>query len=315
MFSYFSKTPYRITNMFEKDNFITCVEEPYVNYDYPKDVREERYREHYEEHLTQYMDYFDLVLDYSEYYYLLDREFGQGITHHCDWKDDGTLQSKEELEKQYLEIDYKLYSGKHSRNVEVSKESVITCIIEDNFIDTTKNVNRDRLMISKIISKFEIFEDDDSVKVKIPGKNNPNKLSIEEFSTIQMFNLANAFIAAANRCNEPKIEQTGWMHPLLVPIVTNVSFSCELLFKTILKVHNISAHHHDLYKLFELLPKEVQNEIIGKDDIESFTENLKQNANLFEQWRYLYEISLQSINVRFLFNLAERLSAYITQQI
>ncbi|WP_313133242.1 hypothetical protein [Anaerocolumna sp.] len=315
MYSYLSKTPYRITNMFERDNFITCVEEPFVEYDFPKDVWEEHYREHYEEYLTQYMDYFDLVLDYSEYYYLLDRKFGQGITHHCDWKDDGTLQSKEELEKQYLEKDYKLYSGKHSRNVKVSKESAITSIIKDNYIETTKNDNRDRLMINKIISKFEIFKDDDSVKVKIPEKNNPNKLSFEEFSTIQMFNLANAFIAAANRCNEPQIEQIGWMHPLLVPIVTNVSFSCELFFKTILRNHNIPAHHHDLYKLFKLLPKEVQNEIIDKDDYESFTVNLKQNSSLFEQWRYLYESSLQSLNVRFLFDLAKRLSAYITQQI
>lgn len=67
------------------------------------------------------------------------------------------------------------------------------------------------------------------------GKEDPNKLKTEEYSERQMLNIARAFSAAANKCNEPSYKKIGWAHPLLIPIVVNISFACELFMKVLLK--------------------------------------------------------------------------------
>lgn len=88
--------------------------------------------------------------------------------------------------------------------------------------------------------------------------NDPNKIKLEECNTTQMLDTARAFLKAAKRCNEPSFQQLGWAHPLLVPIVTNISLSCELFLKTILRKINTSQKGHDLLKLFETLPEETK---------------------------------------------------------
>lgn len=152
------------------------------------------------------------------------------------------------------------------------------------------------------------------VKTKKKTENNDtNKLKPEEYNPNQMLGTARAFLKAAKRCNEPSFQQLGWSHPLLVPIVTNVSFSCELFLKTILREINTPQKEHDLFKLFETLPEEIKNDIIGLDDNQEFILNLKQTSCLFEKWRYIYEYHLHSLNITFLFNFAERLSIYAEQ--
>lgn len=140
-----------------------------------------------------------------------------------------------------------------------------------------------------------------------------SKLRSEKYDTRQMLGVARAFLKAAKLCNEPPIKQVGWVHPLLVPIVTNLAFSCELLLKTLLTGHNSPKEGHNLLELFESLPEEAKNDIIGPDDKEDFTLILNQNACLFKEWRYIYERQPRSININFLFDFAERLSCYANQ--
>ncbi len=144
----------------------------------------------------------------------------------------------------------------------------------------------------------------------IDKKDNPNKRKPEEFSTTQMFFTAKAFLSAAKRCNEPSFKELGWAHHLIVPIVTNVSFSCELFLKTILREENKFPREHNLHKLFVMLSEKTQKDIIGEDDNEEFISILIQNSCLFEEWRYIYEYHLRSLNISFLFDFAERLSVY-----
>lgn len=144
------------------------------------------------------------------------------------------------------------------------------------------------------------------------GKEDPSKLEPEEYNVKQMLGTARAFLKAANKCNEPSYKEIGWAHPLLVPIVVNISFACELFLKTLLKINDLPLiGGHDLSKLFCSLPKTIQNEIIGSDDGKEFAFHLKQNSCLFEEWRYIYECQLGSINLDFLFSFAEKMSCLI----
>ncbi len=60
-------------------------------------------------------------------------------------------------------------------------------------------------------------------------KEEPNEVKPEQYNPRQIMDIANAFLKAAKKCNDaPSIESSGWVHPLLVPIVVNVSLACEL---------------------------------------------------------------------------------------
>mgnify|MGYP000631005449 CR=1 FL=1 len=143
-------------------------------------------------------------------------------------------------------------------------------------------------------------------------KDDPNKLKPEEYNEKQMLITARAFLKAANRCNEPSYKEIGWAHPLIIPIVVNISFACELFMKTLLKISDDKLiGGHDLSKLFCSLPEKIQNDIIGSDDCDRFALYLKQNSCLFEEWRYIYENQPRSINLDFLFSFAEKMSCSI----
>lgn len=144
-------------------------------------------------------------------------------------------------------------------------------------------------------------------------KEDHNKLKPEEYNTNQMLGVARAFLKAAKLCNKQPIEQMCWSHSLLVPIVINLSLSCELFLKTVLNAHNSSKEGHNLLQLFESLPEEVRKDIIGQNDRQDFILKLNQNSCLFEEWRYVYERQPRSINITFLFDFAERLSCYAEQ--
>lgn len=134
----------------------------------------------------------------------------------------------------------------------------------------------------------------------------------EEYNEKQMLGTARAFFKAANKCNEPSYKEIGWVHPLLIPIVVNISLACELLMKTLMKVNDRPLiGEHNLSILFNALPEKVRNEIIGSDDCDTFTFCLKQNSCFFEEWQYIYENQLRSINLNFLFSLTEKMSSLI----
>ena len=143
---------------------------------------------------------------------------------------------------------------------------------------------------------------------KKKGYKDHNKIKPGEYNTRQMMGTARAFLNAAKRCNDPPVQQLGWSHPLIVPIITNAAFACELFLKTLLKKHSSLKQGHNLLELFQSIPEETKNEIIGSNDSQEFIEELNQISCLFEEWRYIYENQLRSLNLRFLFDFAERLS-------
>lgn len=63
-----------------------------------------------------------------------------------------------------------------------------------------------------------------------------NKIKPDNYNPRQMKNTANSFLATVHMCNmNPTVEMVGWGHPMIVPIVTNAAFSCELFLKALLK--------------------------------------------------------------------------------
>lgn len=113
---------------------------------------------------------------------------------------------------------------------------------------------------------------------------------------------ANAFWDAACFCQHKNIDMIS---PYLIAFSTNLAFSAELYLKAIsiyLSPQNEFEKGHDLQKLFDCLPSEVQNEI--KDaynrefHIHDFVTILEQHKDAFNDWRYGFagngSLSIQS---------------------
>ena len=140
-------------------------------------------------------------------------------------------------------------------------------------------------------------------------KKDINKINPEEYNPQQMMNTANAFLVAAKKCNnDPSIEQLGWSHPLFVPIVTNVAFAYKLFLKALLQKCKTFKGGHNLFELFQDLPDEIKSNIIGSKDSNLFIGELTRVSCLFEEWRYIYERHLTSLDLYFLLDFAEELS-------
>ena len=93
-----------------------------------------------------------------------------------------------------------------------------------------------------------------------------------------------------------------------VPSIVNMSFACELYFKSLLSDGNSETKGHYLNDLFEKLNTEQKNCIInhprfkGDDD---FYSNLVTYKRMFEDWRYCFEKGKNSsVDLVFLENLA-----------
>jgi len=141
-------------------------------------------------------------------------------------------------------------------------------------------------------------------------KDDINKIKIEEYNPRQMAYTAKAFLASAKKCNSnPSVELIAWAHPLLIPIVTNTAFACELFLKALLQNSKTLKGGHNLLELFQSLPEEIKRDIIGSRNSTHFFEELTRISCLFEEWRYIYERQLTSLNFRFLLDFAEDLSS------
>lgn len=140
-------------------------------------------------------------------------------------------------------------------------------------------------------------------------KEDANRKRKEKYSFKEISVLGKCFLDAAQRCNEPKIECVGWSHPLLVPIITNMAFACELFLKAILKRYDneIRIKTHNLKELFDELQEDLKREIINSDNEEDFIRRLTNVSNLFEEMRYLYEHSPFSISYNFLCDFSNKL--------
>lgn len=142
-----------------------------------------------------------------------------------------------------------------------------------------------------------------------------DKINSEDYSSLQMMNVANSYLSAVRKCNnDPTIEMVGWRHPLIIPIVTNAAFACELFLKALLQKNNELQPGHNLMILFQKLPKEIKEGLIGSQDSKLFFQELSKISCLFQEWRYIYERQLSSLNFSFLISFAEDLS-FITNKI
>lgn len=99
-------------------------------------------------------------------------------------------------------------------------------------------------------------------------------------------------------------------------ICSNIAFSCELFFKSILFKNEIDCRkEHDLYQLYKLMPdkdKETIKEIHKSGNIkkEDFELNLKEIGKAFIVLRYSYERKRMAYNLQFLIELIMALYEY-----
>ena len=133
------------------------------------------------------------------------------------------------------------------------------------------------------------------------GKNTEQK---KRYSCHDIACVGRIFLEAAKQCNPQEVERVGWSHSLLIPIIVNMALSCELFFKAILKYHNQEIKTHNMEKLFEGLPEEIQKKLVDicicDCDKEEFRNSLRRVSNYFEEWRYLYERYPSSVEYTFL---------------
>lgn len=103
--------------------------------------------------------------------------------------------------------------------------------------------------------------------------------------------VARAYFHSEERCEELRQLEPGKIQMLLLPAVTNRAFASELYLKALLGLEGISAWGHDLNELFSQLTQQRKDSIrvAAKLDPALFEKELKENANLFVEWRYLYE--------------------------
>ena len=113
---------------------------------------------------------------------------------------------------------------------------------------------------------------------------------------IKQIEIADDFYEAYKRC----FAATNAKNQIVaIPAFVNGFFACELYLKSILKANDITSSGHDIEKLFNQLPTELQETIKNKFSNEAkssyvlnpidFNELLKKIYLGFEFWRYIYE--------------------------
>ena len=158
----------------------------------------------------------------------------------------------------------------------------------------------------------------------ISGKNLQRKLSEngsggdDNLQARHALNTANAFFLASGRAFETKVAE-GKFESAKIPAIVCAAFSIELALKANIafqgdadKLKKLkSSDRHNLFKLFELLLVETQDEIfIGTKLAKSeFLEKIQTISNAFVDWRYVYEKDEISIDYTFLNDFAQTLNS------
>jgi len=124
---------------------------------------------------------------------------------------------------------------------------------------------------------------------------------------------ANYFMRAAERCFEPIMIEEIILQWLPIPGTVLLALSIELYIKSLLFAENKRLlKTHNLKKLFEMLDPATQGSLIRgttymKND---FNTQLELHANVFADWRYLYESSTFDGDIEFIMQLAEILESF-----
>ena len=124
---------------------------------------------------------------------------------------------------------------------------------------------------------------------------------------------ATAFWMAAARSMEQRRTSATEYQMLLIPGVVCLAFSIELGIKSILLASRNVPKTHNLAKLFVALPKDVQDSVVSAcgQPRSVFDVSLAAIANVFEDWRYIYELDNPKIDLSFLNSLADAIYTYI----
>ena len=86
-----------------------------------------------------------------------------------------------------------------------------------------------------------------------------------------------------------------------------MAFSIELGIKAMILPAGAPPRTHNLAKLFQALPSNIQDQIVAGCGAprETFDAALCKAANSFEEWRYVYEMEKPTIDLPFLSALAD----------
>lgn len=135
------------------------------------------------------------------------------------------------------------------------------------------------------------------------------KHSTAECDFREMFYVACSFTDTAERAvGDKTIEKEGWMRQNIIPEIVNRAFACEIFLKAMLTYKNIKfKRNHNLFELWKKLSKELSNKVEGEiyecielEESVSLDDLINKIANAFNEWRYIYEENLKSVNLGFL---------------
>jgi hypothetical protein len=118
---------------------------------------------------------------------------------------------------------------------------------------------------------------------------------------------ADSFWLAAARNLEQRRLNPAQFQMLLIPGVVCLAFSIELGIKAILLRTGNPPRTHNLRDLFALLPGNVQDDIVrscGRPP-DAFQASLSSAANIFVEWRYVYDMEQPQVDLPFLNALAD----------
>ena len=133
----------------------------------------------------------------------------------------------------------------------------------------------------------------------------------------RMRNVANSYFIAYMRCIEQRKLNLTTIQFLPIPALTCIAFSCEIYLKTLLHCFGISHPKvHNLKKLFNLLPKDIQEKIRESyDNPLKFDNNLENAREYFATSRYLYEKEDRSFSFTFIEWFCKKLKETIDNKI
>ena len=112
--------------------------------------------------------------------------------------------------------------------------------------------------------------------------------------------------------NNQQEEKAKLNQSLVVPVIVNASFACELFLKSLLPSN---THGHKLDELFSQLNQDLQNKIMGWTGLTlKCSDDLKNNSNDFADWRYCHEGRSQRANLHFLLTFLNVLNRVALEQ-
>ena len=123
-----------------------------------------------------------------------------------------------------------------------------------------------------------------------------------------IYNQAQSFANTSAHIYEKDLKSLPRNHQGITPFVVNAAFSAEMYLKCLQEIHGEVTESHVLTALFKSLPNKVKDRINKNSksfekqyEVENgvlFKNHLKSLNHAFVNWRYIYEKSVESINIQ-----------------